>query len=75
MSVKPRTDELRKEEEEGVVRGGEDHRINAQKVRTYAALTDSVLVVAAEAEAVSVETGGRGDPAKEGMAGVATAWK
>ena len=75
MSAKPRTDELRKAKEEGVVRGGEDHRINSQKVRTCDALIDSVLVVAAETEAVSVETGGRGDPAKEGMAGVATAWK
>ena len=33
--------------------------IDPQKGRTYAALTDSVLVVAAEAEAVSDETGGR----------------
>ena len=31
MSVKPRTDTLRKEEEEGVVRGGEDHPIAKQK--------------------------------------------
>ena len=33
--------------------------IDPQKGRTYAALTDSGLVVAAEAEAVSNETGGR----------------
>ena len=31
MSVKPRTDELRKEEEEGVVRGGKDNPIAKQK--------------------------------------------
>ena len=33
--------------------------IDTQKGRTYAALTDSGLVVAAEAEAISNETGGR----------------
>ena len=33
--------------------------IDPQKGRTYGALTDSGLVVAAEAEAVSDETGGR----------------
>ena len=46
-----------------------------KKGRTNAALTNNVLIASAEAEAVSDETGGRGNPAKEGMSGVATAWE